>query len=37
MPFKDLREFLSLLEQKGDLLRTKKPVDVKVRDLFLHS
>ena len=29
MPFKDLREFLSLLEQKGDLLRTKKPVDVK--------
>ena len=29
MPFKDLREFLSLLEQKGDLLRTRKPVDVK--------
>ena len=29
MPFKDLREFLSLLEAKGDLLRTRKPVDVK--------
>jgi 2,5-furandicarboxylate decarboxylase 1 len=29
MPFKDLREFLTLLEQKGELLRTKKPVDVK--------
>ena len=29
MPFKDLREFLSLLEQKGDLLRTRKSVDVK--------
>jgi len=29
MPFKDLREFLSLLEEKGDLLRTQKPVEVK--------
>lgn len=29
MPFKDLREFLTLLEQKGELLKTKKPVDVK--------
>src|SRR5512132_1992357 len=29
MPFKDLREFLALLEVKGELLRTKKPVDVK--------
>ena len=29
MPFKDLREFLALLEQKGELLKTKKPVDVK--------
>jgi len=29
MPFKDLREFLALLEEKGELLRTKKPVDVK--------
>jgi UbiD family decarboxylase len=29
MPFKDLREFLSLLEKKGELLRTRKPVDVK--------
>lgn len=26
MPFRDLREFLSLLEEKGELLRTKKPV-----------
>ena len=29
MPFKDLREFISLLEEKGDLLRTTRPVDVK--------
>ncbi len=29
MPFKDLREFLSFLEEKGELLRTEKPVDVK--------
>src|SRR6266480_3931080 len=29
MPFKDLREFISLLEEKGDLLRTQRPVDVK--------
>ena len=29
MPFSDLREFLSFLEKKGELLRTKKPVDVK--------
>ena len=29
MPFKDLREFLNLLEEKGELLKTKKPVDVK--------
>ena len=29
MAFRDLRDFLSLLEQKGDLLRTRKPVDVK--------
>src|SRR5882724_2397558 len=29
MPFKDLREFISLLEAKGDLLRTQRPVDVK--------
>ncbi|HYY25120.1 MAG TPA: UbiD family decarboxylase [Candidatus Udaeobacter sp.] len=29
MPFNDLREFLSLLEAKGELLKTKKPVDVK--------
>jgi 2,5-furandicarboxylate decarboxylase 1 len=29
MPFRDLREFLSLLEERGDLLRTMKPVDVK--------
>jgi 2,5-furandicarboxylate decarboxylase 1 len=29
MPFKDLREFLSLLQEKGQLLKTKKPVDVK--------
>lgn len=29
MPFKDLREFLSLLEEKGELLKTKKPLDVK--------
>ncbi|MGH7826636.1 MAG: UbiD family decarboxylase [Candidatus Binatia bacterium] len=29
MPFRDLREFLSFLEKKGELLRTKKPVDIK--------
>ena len=29
MPFRDLREFLTLLEEKGELLKTKKPVDVK--------
>lgn len=29
MPFKDLREFLTLLEEKGELLKSKKPVDVK--------
>ncbi|HEY7167586.1 MAG TPA: UbiD family decarboxylase [Candidatus Binatia bacterium] len=29
MPFKDLREFLTLLDEKGELLRTRKPVDVK--------
>lgn len=29
MPFKDLREFLSLLEEKKELLRTKKPVETK--------
>ena len=29
MPYKDLREFLTLLEEKGELLKSKKPVDVK--------
>ena len=29
MPFKDLREFIAFLETKGELLRTRKPVDVK--------
>jgi 4-hydroxy-3-polyprenylbenzoate decarboxylase/2,5-furandicarboxylate decarboxylase 1 len=29
MPFKDLREFLMLLDDKGQLLRTRKPVDLK--------
>jgi 4-hydroxy-3-polyprenylbenzoate decarboxylase len=29
MPFNDLREFLGLLEEKGQLLKTKRPVDVK--------
>lgn len=29
MPFKDLREFIALLEEKKDLLRVKKPVDTK--------
>jgi UbiD family decarboxylase len=29
MPFNDLREFLSFLEQRGDLLKSKKPVDAK--------
>ena len=29
MPFRDLREFLSFLETKGELLKTGKPVDVK--------
>jgi len=29
MPFKDLREFLDLLEKKGELLRIKRQVDVK--------
>ncbi|MBI4528742.1 MAG: UbiD family decarboxylase [Deltaproteobacteria bacterium] len=29
MAFKDLREFITLLEQKNDLLRVKKPVDTR--------
>ena len=29
MPFNDLREFITFLENKGELLRTMKPVDVK--------
>src|SRR6266480_6573975 len=29
MSFKDLREFLTLLEERGELLKTKKPVDLK--------
>lgn len=29
MPFKDLREFITLLEEKKDLLRVKKPVDTR--------
>lgn len=29
MPFNDLREFIGFLESKGELIRTKKPVDVK--------
>lgn len=29
MPFNDLREFLTFLENKSELLTTKKPVDVK--------
>jgi UbiD family decarboxylase len=29
MPFHDLREFLSFLEKRGELLRTQKSVDVK--------
>jgi 2,5-furandicarboxylate decarboxylase 1 len=29
MPFKDLREFLIFLDGKGELLKSKKPVDVK--------
>ncbi len=29
MPFRDLREFIVLLEEKRDLLRVKKPVDIK--------
>lgn len=29
MPFKDLREFIALLEEKKNLLRVKKPVDTK--------
>src|SRR5574341_714691 len=29
MPFKDLREFLALLPDKEDLLRVRKPVDIK--------
>ncbi len=29
MPFRDLREFIVLLEEKRDLLRVKKPVDSK--------
>ncbi len=29
MPFKELREFLTLLEEKRDPLRVKKPVDPK--------
>jgi UbiD family decarboxylase len=29
VPFNDLREFLKFLEEQGELLKTKKPVDVK--------
>jgi UbiD family decarboxylase len=29
VPFNDLREFLQFLEEHGELLKTKKPVDVK--------
>ena len=29
MPFNDLREFITFLESKSELIRTKKPVDVK--------
>ena len=29
MPFSDLREFLKFLEEHGELLKTKKPVDTK--------
>ncbi len=29
MPFRDLREFIGCIEEKGDLLRLKKPVGVK--------
>jgi 2,5-furandicarboxylate decarboxylase 1 len=29
MPFNDLRDFIGFLESKGELIRTKKPVDVK--------
>jgi len=29
MPFNDLREFITFLESEGELIRTKKPVDVK--------
>ena len=29
MPFRDIREFLALLDEKGELLRTTKAVDVK--------
>lgn len=29
MPFNDLREFITFLESQGELIRTKKPVDVK--------
>jgi 2,5-furandicarboxylate decarboxylase 1 len=29
VPFNDLREFLKFLEEHGELLKTKKPVDVK--------
>jgi 4-hydroxy-3-polyprenylbenzoate decarboxylase/2,5-furandicarboxylate decarboxylase 1 len=29
MPFNDLREFITFLESKGELIRTQKPVDVK--------
>jgi 2,5-furandicarboxylate decarboxylase 1 len=29
VPFNDLREFLKVLEENGELLKTKKPVDVK--------
>ena len=29
MPFNDLREFIAFLETRGQLLRTRKPVDLK--------
>ena len=36
MPFKDLREFLTLLEQEGELLKRRKPVDVKFEIYLFH-
>ena len=36
MPFNDLREFIAFSKREGELIRTRKPVDLKYRNLLLH-